>query len=59
MNSKVTLNCEAVGNDSMDALPVPGHVILNHLYAQSVKQGVLVAGIFVENIFCMHDLSST
>lgn len=40
---EATLNSEPLFDDPSD-LPVPNHVILDHLYAQSVKDNVLVLG---------------
>eukprot|EP00038_Savillea_parva_P009209 m.181983 g.181983 ORF g.181983 m.181983 type:complete len:314 (+) comp15402_c0_seq1:136-1077(+) len=40
---EATLNSEPLRNDPSE-LPVPNHVILDHLYAQSVKDSVLVLG---------------
>ncbi|KAK9670846.1 hypothetical protein K7432_017368, partial [Basidiobolus ranarum] len=42
---KVLLNSALVSNDDPMALPVPNHVVLNHLYACSIRDGVMaVAG---------------
>mmetsp|Transcript_11830 Transcript_11830/g.30395 ORF Transcript_11830/g.30395 Transcript_11830/m.30395 type:complete len:315 (+) Transcript_11830:71-1015(+) len=40
---EATLNSEPLRNDPSE-LPVPNHVVLDHLYAQSVKDSVLVLG---------------
>eukprot|EP00040_Diaphanoeca_grandis_P026623 m.149520 g.149520 ORF g.149520 m.149520 type:complete len:306 (-) comp30662_c0_seq3:272-1189(-) len=41
---EATLNCEPGISDDPSDLPVPNHVVLDHLYAQSVKDNVLVLG---------------
>lgn len=41
---EATLNCEPSVSDDPSDLPVPNHVVLDHLYAQSVKDNVLVLG---------------
>ena len=41
---QVTLNSEPIGNDPT-ALPEPPHVILNHLYALSIRDNVMVLGV--------------
>jgi 5'-AMP-activated protein kinase regulatory beta subunit len=38
-----TLNSQPLGNDPSE-LPEPNHVLLNHLYALSVKDNVMVLG---------------
>eukprot|EP00051_Salpingoeca_urceolata_P003116 m.55314 g.55314 ORF g.55314 m.55314 type:complete len:356 (+) comp12523_c0_seq3:94-1161(+) len=40
---QVTLNSDTKGNDPTE-LPVPGHVMLNHLYALSIRDKVMVLG---------------
>eukprot|EP00056_Hartaetosiga_gracilis_P003221 m.61058 g.61058 ORF g.61058 m.61058 type:complete len:293 (+) comp11375_c1_seq1:44-922(+) len=40
---KVTLNAEPENNDPTQ-LPIPNHVMLNHLYALSIKDNVIVLG---------------
>jgi 5'-AMP-activated protein kinase regulatory beta subunit len=40
---EATLNSEPLQSDSAE-LPIPNHVVLDHLYAQSVKDSVLVLG---------------
>ncbi len=40
---QVTLNSNPIGNDPAQ-LPEPNHVLLNHLYALSVKENVMVLG---------------
>lgn len=42
---KVLLNSSAVSKEDNSVLPVPNHVVLNHLYACSIRDGVMaVAG---------------
>lgn len=42
---KVLLNSQAVSEEDNSVLPVPNHVTLNHLYACSIRDGVMaVAG---------------
>lgn len=38
---KVMLNSQAVSDEDNSVLPVPNHVNLNHLYACSIKDGVM------------------
>jgi hypothetical protein len=40
----VLLNCEPVSEDDPTLLPIPNHVMLNHLYALSISDGVMVMG---------------
>jgi len=40
---QATLNSEPLGNDPSQ-LPEPNHVLLDHLYALSVKDNVMVLG---------------
>eukprot|EP00128_Syssomonas_multiformis_P006624 Colp12_sorted_trinity150504_noHs@21125 len=42
---QVLLNAEPVSEEDPTLLPVPNHVLLNHLYALSVKDGVMVLGV--------------
>ncbi|CAG8829044.1 14876_t:CDS:2, partial [Racocetra persica] len=38
---KVLLNSSAVSKEDNSVLPVPNHVVLNHLYACSIRDGVM------------------
>lgn len=38
---KVMLNSQTVSDEDNSVLPVPNHVTLNHLYACSIKDGVM------------------
>lgn len=40
----VLLNCEPVSEEDPTLLPIPNHVMLNHLYALSISDGVMVMG---------------
>eukprot|EP00127_Corallochytrium_limacisporum_P000434 Clim_evm10s12 gene=Clim_evmTU10s12 len=42
---QVILNSDPVTPEDPTLLPVPNHVMLNHLYALSVKDGVMVLGV--------------
>eukprot|EP01134_Creolimax_fragrantissima_P006022 CFRG6022T1 len=39
---QVLLNCEPVSETDPTLLPIPNHVMLNHLYALSISDGVMV-----------------
>jgi 5'-AMP-activated protein kinase regulatory beta subunit len=41
---QVLLNCEPVSRTDPSLLPIPNHVMLNHLYALSISDGVMVLG---------------
>ncbi|TPX71124.1 hypothetical protein SpCBS45565_g01240 [Spizellomyces sp. 'palustris'] len=41
---KVLLNSHAVSRDDRSILPVPNHVTLNHMYACSIRDGVMAVG---------------
>ena len=41
---KVILNSKEITHDDLNVLPVPTHVTLNHLYACSIKDGVMAIG---------------
>lgn len=38
---KVMLNSQTISDEDNSVLPVPNHVTLNHLYACSIKDGVM------------------
>jgi len=38
---KVLLNSSITSKDDASILPIPSHVILNHLYACSIREGVM------------------
>ena len=38
---RVILNSSSVSKDDNSGLPVPHHVVLNHLYACSIRDGVM------------------
>jgi len=40
--AKVILNAEVPEDSDPSVLPVPDHVMLNHLYALSIRDGVMV-----------------
>lgn len=42
---QVVLNADPVSDDDPTLLPIPNHVMLNHLYALSIKDGVMVLGV--------------
>ena len=42
---QVILNTDPVSEDDPTRLPIPNHVMLNHLYALSIKDGVMVLGV--------------
>ncbi|KAI8905736.1 5'-AMP-activated protein kinase beta subunit, interation domain-containing protein [Powellomyces hirtus] len=41
---KVLLNSHALSKDDRSVLPVPNHVTLNHMYACSIRDGVMAVG---------------
>ncbi|XP_063901161.1 5'-AMP-activated protein kinase subunit beta-1-like [Zophobas morio] len=41
---QVLLNCAPVSQSDPSLLPIPNHVLLNHLYALSISDGVMVLG---------------
>ncbi|KAI9096907.1 hypothetical protein DFS34DRAFT_127627 [Phlyctochytrium arcticum] len=41
---KVLLNSHAIARDDRSTLPVPNHVTLNHMYACSIRDGVMAVG---------------
>ncbi|KAI8825747.1 uncharacterized protein EV422DRAFT_549698 [Fimicolochytrium jonesii] len=41
---KVLLNSHTIAKDDRSVLPVPNHVTLNHMYACSIRDGVMAVG---------------